>query len=1686
MNLKKVMAIGIALSIVTGSSGSAFASETKLLQTLNAEKNKVTKLETQISAEEGLQSINDSDTVRVIVELEEQPVIERATAEGIKIQDMSASQLEGFQKAILSQQKSVQKTIKSKGVSLNVLNSFTNVVNGFSAETTLAEAKKIEGMSGVKSVTIANEYERPEPEMNYSGDITDTVPTWNLGYKGEGTVISIIDTGVDSSHRDMTLTKPKKAELQIDEVEEIVAEKNLPGTYRTSKVPYGYNYMDNNQEILDLGPDASEHGMHVAGIAAANGNVEKGGIKGTAPEAQVLAMKVFGNNPSMPSTFGDVIIKAIDDSVILGADVINMSLGSTAAFVNDEDPEQMAVNRAVDNGVVVAVSAGNSNVFGSGHDNPYAENPDYGVVGAPGLATDSLQVASIENSKMTGYGVEFTIDGVNKVYPYTSSGTDVLSVLKGKELKVVDCGLGGLPEHFPAEVAGNVALIERGTYDFTSKIINAEKAGAVAVIVYNNAGGGDELINMMYPEGGKIPAMFVGNTAGVEIRENSTESGFTVAFKGTQAIANNPAAGSMSSFTSWGTTPNLEIKPEITGVGGNVWSTAQNNGYQNMSGTSMASPNVAGGAALIVERVEKDFPELTGEAKAKLIKKIMMSTATPHVDNGNYQSLAAPSGANYTSPRRQGAGVMNLYNAATTPAIVTDNTSDECKVNLKEITGDSATFTITVTNFSNKELTYVPKGTVQTDLTDGEYSYLQAQNIVDAETKSFPMSFSSNELVVPANGTADLTITVDLSNAVTGFGGAALEEVFANGAYVEGFVTLTDKADNSGQLSIPYMGFKGQWGKAPAIDASIYDEDRATFYGFTSIATHTGGGNYDFLGVNQPGKVADATKIGFSPNKDNSIDTITPVLSYLRNVKELQIEILDENGGVIRNLAEEFNLRKHYYDGNPKNPKYHIIEAATWDGVANNKLVKDGDYTYRVKALVDYEGAEWQTYDFPVKVDTVAPTVDEDSIEYDDKAQTLTVVAEDNNEDFIYKYALVADGKVVLENETGAFKLGDIKPNQCTLEVYDYAGNKTVVDLTDVVPGKYQEPTGPAEGDKTIPTVMVTGPEFFGIINTSEAVVTGTIKDVSAISQFKVNGVNTPIKFNKSTGVWEFSTTVTLEDGYHSIDVYARDAAGNEIDFAHKLFVDTTAPVVVIGDIPTETTDDKVLVKALVSDNLPSLKVKVNGNVVKTIAPDWEYMDSLEPASYDLAYEVSLVDGENLIIIEAADDAGHLTTVQLVVNKVDEVVDTEAPAAPIVTVVDDMLTIVAADENTTTLQYSLDGITWNEYTEAIKVPQNTTIYVRALNAAGNPSQVLEYKSSEIEKPDTVAPNKPTMSLKDGLVVIESADEDTAKIEYSLDKENWKEYTGPVEVKENATIYAVAKDSAGNVSEISEFKVPETEKPDTEAPKAPVVSFKDGAVVMVAADEDTVKIEYSLDKENWKEYVNPIKVDAKAEFYVRAIDAAGNVSEISEYIMPDGENQNPDPEKPTPEKPAMPEIAEKDGVVTITASDELTDKLEYSLDGGKTWVPYTEAVKVAEKATIQVRAINVIGDQIAISDVDEYTVPDRTAPKAPRMSANKNMVTITAKDEDIVKIEYSFDKETWTEYKDPVKLAAKKTMYARAIDEAGNVSEISKFTMPSSGNSLPQTGAMVGSGLMAVGGIVAAAFGVIMLKKRNRK
>ena len=204
---------------------------------------------------------NHDKNVRIIVELNNNPTIVYATEKGVGYSQLSQNTINDIERNILTEQESFKNQIKAQNIDMKFINNFTTVFNGFSGEVKFTDIPLIERLSGVKNVYISNEYRRPEitPEMNSSKDMIGTNPTWEAGYKGEGMVIAIIDTGVDPSHNDMKLSNETTPKL----TKESIGKLGLPGEYRTAKVPYGYNYYDQNEEILDLGPEASEHGMHV-------------------------------------------------------------------------------------------------------------------------------------------------------------------------------------------------------------------------------------------------------------------------------------------------------------------------------------------------------------------------------------------------------------------------------------------------------------------------------------------------------------------------------------------------------------------------------------------------------------------------------------------------------------------------------------------------------------------------------------------------------------------------------------------------------------------------------------------------------------------------------------------------------------------------------------------------------------------------------------------------------------------------------------------------------------------------------------------------------------------------------------------------------------------------------------------------------------------------------------------------------------------------------------------------------------------------------------------------------------------------------------------------------------------------------------------------------------------------------
>ncbi|WP_084375114.1 S8 family serine peptidase [Neobacillus soli] len=1213
-----------------------------------------------VTVKDAEKSYKKTDKVRVIVEVDGDPAITYATKEGKKYTELSKSVKTQLQTKVLDKQQAVKNQFAKKSINMKFKQNFTTTFNGFSGTVEYGQVPAIKAVDGVTNVTIANEYQRPktEPNMKYSKEMIEAQKAWDsYGYKGEGMIIGVIDTGIDPSHKDMILTDKSKEALTKDKVASLVTDKGLPGKFYTDKVPYGYNYYDENDQILDLGPGASMHGMHVSGTVAANGDEDKGGIKGVAPEAQLLALKVFGNDPEMPSTWSDIEIKAIDDAIKLGADVVNMSLGSTAAFVDQDAPEQLAIQRAVDNGVLMSISAGNSNHIGDGYSNPLAQNPDYGVVGGPGNANSSLQVASIENNFMDLAAITYSFDGTeNGKAPFLSAGSaDPLKQNK-KSFEILDAGIGQVSDFEGKDFTGKYALIKRGTLDFVTKTKNAQAVGAAGVIVYNNA---DGFVSMASETAITIPQLFMLKPDGDKLHDELAKgTKVTLEFKGDKVTSPNPTAGKMSDFTSWGVTSNLDFKPEITAPGGNIYSTLNNNQYGVMSGTSMAAPHVSGGSALVLERVKKDFSALTGSARVNMAKNLLMNTSQVIEDKGAYNAAYMH---NPYSPRRQGAGIMQLHAALSSPIVVTNTVTNEAKVALKEIKGNKATFTLKAQNFSDKEVTYAVDGNVQTDLAifdkkSGLFiDQLESQGIYKDGTISddepyvgeYPISFTKENLTIPANGSATVDVTVDLNNTVDWYYNAPLNEIFENGYFVEGFVTLTDVNDQNPVVSVPYVGFNGDWNKASIVDSMIYDgKDADSFYGYTGLLTSAGkdkdgNNNYDYLGVNPADESAKSSKIAISPNGDGQNDNAIPILSFLRNAKTVEYKIVDKDGKVLRKIKSDTDVLKNYNNGG-RGLQYYLTTAAAWDGKIKNKVVADGQYYYEVSSTIDYPGKEPQKVKFPVLVDTVAPKVSA-SVDGD----KLTLASSDENGSGVAYYDISVNGKSVygekdkpLSGEKTEYTFKEAPAVDATVEVvaHDFAGNTSKVVLE-------------AANDKSIPFVHVTSIGATGVYTSHELPVSGYLTDNTKIRELTVNGSPVDFTWNAEKSRYDFSTKVTVEkDGVYNIPVSATDVAGNTYKYlVRDLRVDTTAPQINV-DVPTKVKKDvdSVELKVTISDNFDELQYFVDGNeeFFKKAPDSYNEMNSF---SKEVTTKLDLEPGNNTFILELVDIAGNKTTKEITI-----------------------------------------------------------------------------------------------------------------------------------------------------------------------------------------------------------------------------------------------------------------------------------------------------------------------------------------------------------------------------------------------------------------------------------------------------
>ncbi len=815
-------------------------------------------------------------------------------------------------------------------------------------ETTDLDSATSEATQAAASASAATSTAAPATAQpaQYNGRVMEGVPTAisATGADGTGTVISIVDTGIDVTHQDMRLDKNVCA-----------ASKLTPDTAHgfTCKVPYGYNYADENYNVLDT--TGVEHGQHVAGIAAANGAegsdapdfAATGRIDGAAPNAQLLAMKVFSNDGSGGASDSD-IIAAIEDSVKLGADVINMSLGSLNGQNETSDGTYRAIEKAREAGVLVVISAGNegTNFSLSGETDDYYGRLDDATLGSPGSQGHALTVASIDNNtQVVSVGYQ-KVDGTESSFAYSpATGTP-----DGKEYPLVDVGLSRAEDYADGEdLTGKYALIERGGNTFEEKYHNAVDHGAAGIIVFNSAAGGDTYLSMGGIDWYQGVSASVYRSTGLALRE-ALAGGADVTVRITTDQQAVPYMNGLhpSSFTSWGPTPTLDFEPDVAGVGGSVYSTLNGNSYGTMSGTSMAAPNVSGLSALIIDALKEREPSLTGAALLDRVQTLLQNTAAIPTNDA---------GVPY-APRQVGAGLGQVDKALATPVFATVN--GEAEVALREVNGP-ASFQVTLTNTSDADVTYtVPAQQVINETnTAGE----DTTTFVSKET----LTAASSTVTVPAHGTAtvDFTLTPDTSAS----------------HYVEGWARFT--ADGQPDLNVPYLGFVGDWNAEPIV--APQGEELAPGINSTETTLVTSYSGYT-IPTHALGKISGNADDEFwlSPNGDGDMDVVAPALALLRNAAEAKYEVLDASGKVVRTVGYEQGLTRHELIDllavDPSKDMSYLASDYAFDGITWDQskgkyvTVPDGRYTLRVSTRLG-ENFPWQNTDFSFGVDNEAPQI---------------------------------------------------------------------------------------------------------------------------------------------------------------------------------------------------------------------------------------------------------------------------------------------------------------------------------------------------------------------------------------------------------------------------------------------------------------------------------------------------------------------------------------------------------------------------------------------------------------------------------------------------------------------------------------------------------------------------------------
>ena len=881
------------------------------------------------------------------------------------------------------------------GASAQVEHEYDNVLTGFALKAPAGALDAIRRAPGVRAAFLEREgHVNDGATLDAEGGLEASqnggqdpanlsaqlmMRTDQVAQKGEGKVIAVIDTGVDTTHQAFTGALAGTPALTPQKVAALSSQlgEGKTGVYISQKFPFAYDYADGDNDASPREGGSGFHGTHVAGIAA--GNADK--IIGTAPDAQVIVAKVTRSEDD--ALLDSALLASLDDMLVLHPDVINLSLGWTAGMDNEADSVYATVYKKLQE-AGITVNAASGNAFSTGYGNnsgkglPYASDPDSSVIDEPATYSSVVAVASVENALIRN---AFTVNGKDIGYQRSRgmNGEKVayFSDLPAGTYEYVDAGfaseedVAALKEKYPDGLAGKIALVSRGKMTYQKKVENLYDLHPAGILVYNNVSVGSLIIMNLTTQ--DLPAAFISQADGQAMLDAPEH---TLSIAEGQVLPQS-SIYEASEFSSWGVSPDLRLKPEIAAPGGNVFSSIPNGAYEQTSGTSMATPQMAGISAIVLQRVQSDplFASMSARQQADVVQNLIMGTARPLTD------AAQTTGALY-SPRKQGAGLVDALAATTSsvyPTVVGAPEQSRPKADL----GDGTKgwhFDVTLHNLSGTAATYELSSQALSEIVDGGFftehsSDWRGHGVVIAYSGAASASAEGATVTVPASGEATVGIDVTPGSEFASY----VADNTPNGTFLDGFVRFTSKAAGQPDLAVPYLGFYGDWGKAP-----IFDALASVGGAHTRASDIVNGQTGASLGYNPLVKAADRSgnpnpqRYVISRSTASGAPTILePRTGTLRSVHALTSTYTNEAGETVFSVTNHQNWKSVYLTSTEENTwveAYH--ESTAFDANAEKfAQLPDGTYTLRIAASNDGPSRAEQSISYDFRLDTKAPVI---------------------------------------------------------------------------------------------------------------------------------------------------------------------------------------------------------------------------------------------------------------------------------------------------------------------------------------------------------------------------------------------------------------------------------------------------------------------------------------------------------------------------------------------------------------------------------------------------------------------------------------------------------------------------------------------------------------------------------------